>query len=166
MICEHLPFFKKNFGDCIPLHIDHRYSEQMSQISDVVSYWGEPERAPHIREVRARFLYIWYVRHPRAASYTMYRTACNISRSKIRVTKNNSDHVSQTELRGRCQIITEIGSEADAMTRPSLETKKTAHKSAEQREKRRRKTNRSRFGIEININRARELPDDRLAIHV
>ena len=38
VICEQLPFFKKNFSECVPLHIDHCYSEQMSQKSDVVSY--------------------------------------------------------------------------------------------------------------------------------
>ena len=27
VICEHLPFFKKHFGECVPLHIDHCYSE-------------------------------------------------------------------------------------------------------------------------------------------
>ena len=38
VICEHIPFSKKNFGECVPLHIEHCYSEQMSQKSDVVSY--------------------------------------------------------------------------------------------------------------------------------
>ena len=38
VICEYLPFFKKNFAECVPKHIDHQYSEQMAQKSDVVSY--------------------------------------------------------------------------------------------------------------------------------
>ena len=38
VICEYLPFFKRNFAECVPKHIDHQYSEQMAQKSDVVSY--------------------------------------------------------------------------------------------------------------------------------
>lgn len=37
VLCEYLPFFKKNFAECIPVNINHQYSEQMSQKSDVVS---------------------------------------------------------------------------------------------------------------------------------
>lgn len=37
-ICEHIPFFKK-FADSVPDHIDHLYSKQMSQKSEVVNYY-------------------------------------------------------------------------------------------------------------------------------
>ena len=37
VICEYLPFFKKNFAECVPVHINHQYSQEMSQKSDVVS---------------------------------------------------------------------------------------------------------------------------------
>jgi len=36
VICEHIPFFNK-FADCVPAHIDHSYSKEMSQKSEVVS---------------------------------------------------------------------------------------------------------------------------------
>lgn len=36
VICEHIPFFKK-FADCVPSHIIHPYSKEMSQKSEVVS---------------------------------------------------------------------------------------------------------------------------------
>ncbi len=35
-ICEHIPFFKQ-FADCVPPHIEHQYSPEMSQKSEVVS---------------------------------------------------------------------------------------------------------------------------------
>ena len=38
VICEYLPFFKKKFAECVPVQIDHQYSQEMSQKSDVVSY--------------------------------------------------------------------------------------------------------------------------------
>ena len=37
VLCEYLPFFKKRFAECVPHHINHQYSEQMSKKSDVVS---------------------------------------------------------------------------------------------------------------------------------
>ena len=45
VICESVPFFKKNFSDCVPHHIKHDYSEQMSQKSEVVSH----TRSTHVR---------------------------------------------------------------------------------------------------------------------
>ena len=43
------------------------------------AYWGEPERAPHRRELHSQSILLLlllsllsYVRHPRAAPYTMY----------------------------------------------------------------------------------------------
>lgn len=36
VICEHIPFFQK-YADCVPSHINHTYSKQMSQKSEVVS---------------------------------------------------------------------------------------------------------------------------------
>jgi hypothetical protein len=35
IVCKYL---KKNFAECVPVHIDHQYSQEMSQKSDVVSY--------------------------------------------------------------------------------------------------------------------------------
>lgn len=36
VICEHIPFFRK-FEKCVPSHINHPYTQQMSQKSEVVS---------------------------------------------------------------------------------------------------------------------------------
>ena len=38
VLVEHMPFFKENFGDISVKHIPHEYSEEMSQLSTVVSY--------------------------------------------------------------------------------------------------------------------------------
>ena len=38
VLCGYVPFFKKNFAECIPVHIHHQYSEEMSKKSDIVSY--------------------------------------------------------------------------------------------------------------------------------
>ena len=44
VICEHIPFFQK-FTDCVLSHINHPYSKEMSQKSEVISKaqkWNPP----------------------------------------------------------------------------------------------------------------------------
>ena len=53
----------------------------VSERSELVPCWGEPERAPHRRVERSQSIYIyiyiwwWYVRHPRAAIYIVQQLA-------------------------------------------------------------------------------------------
>ena len=47
--------------------------------------WGEPERAPHRRDIHARivyiYIYVWYDRHPRRRSYTIHCAHSKIFRA-------------------------------------------------------------------------------------
>ena len=55
--------------------------------------WGEPERAPHRRECRARSvcMYVWYDRHPRAPFHTFStKAACNVLGWKVCVVKTTA----------------------------------------------------------------------------
>ena len=36
IICQYIPFYKTRFADCVPKHIMHQHSAEMSQKSEVV----------------------------------------------------------------------------------------------------------------------------------